>query len=944
MPESTFPLPHVSGRDECETESEIADILDQYLEHLENGTPIGVDELVARYPQFEQPLREYLAALNLLHAGTVGMAAAPFQCDGGDRQELGDYELIREIGRGGMGVVYEARQVSLDRRVALKVLPFAAMLDQRQIVRFETEARSAARLQHPHIVPVYGVGCDRGVHYYAMQFVEGSSVRELIDSAPNRNGEATVARRWTGRSSHFNAVATPRHAAHLGVQAASALHAAHTCGIVHRDIKPSNLLLDANNDLWITDFGLARCQTDSHVTQSGDVLGTLHYMSPEQARGNSSIADPRSDIYSLGVTLYELLTSERPFNGKSYTDVLKQIELGQCHPVRTLNSEIPRDLENVIAKAMSVDPSHRYQAASELEADLLRFLDGRATLAKPPSKSQLLARWASRHRSFVASFMVALIVICISLSVSTFWLAGERADLAAKREIADNKLATTESTFEEFGMATAERLKHIPGSESARQALLADLLDHYEALLRASDNDPALREDRAITCTKVANVHRESGELVKSLSAYRHAESDFRSLIETRRAIEANALLAKCLSNISVVLMELGELDDAAIEARHAIQQQTGLLAKNRTVTSLLDLAASYTNLAAIEFERDQTGRKPLEQAAVLAEEAKRLCPQSEQADVLNTLAMIYGRLSAQSRTTSRANATEYAQQAVACSRELLKICGGATQTDYRHLHALSCNNLASLFVEQNRIGEAVELFTAAASQLEHIEDHEGLILTLCNLAKIQTRESDSVAAAKTYHKAITVQSSLLLGSPGNLNHVSRLGGLHNNLAIALQNRGKNESACVSYEAAIEYQHRAYQLAPKQLTYYRDALSRTLFNAGQASMNVGRVHQAAELQLRRSELWPNDAEQLFSVARNVAAAIDRMPVTDPQRGTWRRNARTILEAAAGCDSSNALNAERFAKLTRYLSAAAVRSSGSAKKRESLGHTTHWSQP
>ena len=947
IPDSTFLLAHASGCDEFETESELADILDQYLEHLENGTPLGVDDLVARYPQFEQPLREYLAGLNLLNAGIAEMADSPFPCDGDDRQELGDYELIREIGRGGMGVVYEARQISLDRRVALKVLPFAAMLDQRQIVRFETEARAAARLQHPHIVPVYGVGCDRGVHYYAMQFVEGSSVRGLIDSAPKHNGVATVARRWTGLSSYIHALAraaTPRRAAHLGVQAASALHAAHACGIVHRDIKPSNLLLDAKNDLWIADFGLARCQADNHVTRSGDVLGTLHYMSPEQARGNSSIADPRSDIYSLGVTLYELLTSERPFNGESHTDVLQQIELGHCKPIRTLNSEIPRDLENVIAKAMSVDPSHRYQSASELEADLLRFVEGRATLAKPPSKSQLLARWASRHRSFVASFMVALVVICLSLGFATFWLAGERAELAAKRELADDKLATTETTFEEFGMATAERLKNIPGSESARQALLADLLDHYEDLLRASENDPALREDRAITSMKIANVHRESGDLVRSLRAYRRAESDFRLLMETRRVSEVNALLAKCLSNISVVLLELGELDDAANEARHAIALQTKLLAKHRTATSLLDLAASYTNLASIEFERNETGRNRLEKAAELAEEARRVSSQSEQTDALNTLAMIYGRLSAQSRPTSMDNATEYAQQAVACSHELLASSEGCTQTDYRSLHALSCNNLASLFVEQNKNREAVELFTTAASQLEQIEDRERLVLTLCNLAKIQTRERDALAAAASYHKAITVQSSLLLGSPGNLNHVSRLGGLHNNLAFTLQQLGKNENACVAYESAIEYQHRAYQLAPKHLAYYRDALSRTLFNASQASMNVGRPHQAAELQLRRSELWPNDAKQLFSVAWSIAAAMDDVPVTDPQRDTWRRSARTILEAAADCDSSSALNAGRVAKLTHNLSRVVVRSGIRAERVRSMSDPSHGSQP
>src|SRR5205807_464467 len=242
------------------------------------------------------------------------------------------FRLLREVGRGGMGVVYEAEQISLRRRVALKVLPFAATLDPKRLQRFRNEARAAACLHHPNIVPVHGVGCVRGVHYYAMQFIEGQSLARVIEElrehwgsaklahpAPDRH--STASKPWSiraqasrstaplGAFSSRHSIREPAHfsaVAQIGIQAAEALEHAHQLGIVHRDIKPANLLLDGRGDLWITDFGLARLQDDHGLTMTGDVLGTLRYMSPEQAAGSKDL-DHRTDVYSLGATLYELL-------------------------------------------------------------------------------------------------------------------------------------------------------------------------------------------------------------------------------------------------------------------------------------------------------------------------------------------------------------------------------------------------------------------------------------------------------------------------------------------------------------------------------------------------------------------------------------------------------------------------------------------------------------
>src|SRR5262249_6071443 len=221
---------------------------------------------------------------------------------------LGDFRLVREIGRGGMGVVYEAVQLSLGRRVALKVLPFAAALDARQLRRFKNEAQAAAHLHHPHIVPVYAVGSERGVHYYAMQFIDGQTlsaqIQELrqrqIDKVARWQGDKVTEGPGTLPSCHLVTLSEFfRTAARLGLQAAEALEHAHGVGVVHRDVKPANLLIDGPGNVWVTDFGLARLQSEPGLTMTGDLLGTLRYMSPEQALARPGGVDHRTDVYSL---------------------------------------------------------------------------------------------------------------------------------------------------------------------------------------------------------------------------------------------------------------------------------------------------------------------------------------------------------------------------------------------------------------------------------------------------------------------------------------------------------------------------------------------------------------------------------------------------------------------------------------------------------------------
>jgi WD40 repeat protein/serine/threonine protein kinase len=422
----------------------LAELIDGLTARMQAGEPIDWDEVLREYPEHAADLRRLQPALgaldNLSHSAPAGFSGTPNPLP----EALGDFRLLREIGRGGMGVVYEAEQISLGRRVALKIFPFAAALDPKQLQRFKNEALAAASLDHPGIVPVYAVGCERGVHFYAMRLVEGRTLADIIDQFRRQREEtgstpdsladlvatplpasnpseptrahapsgvapapstglpaATLEHQKTWRPS----AALFRSIAEAGAQAALALDHAHQNGIIHRDIKPSNLMLESTAHsplrVWITDFGLARRNTAETLTMPGDILGTLRYMSPEQALAKRVIVDQRTDVYSLGVTLYELLTLEPAFQGPDREEVLRQIAFEEPQAPRRLNPAIPVELEIIVQKAMEKNPVDRYATAQEMGQDLGRWLNSEPIRARRPTLVQRVLKFARRHRGLV---------------------------------------------------------------------------------------------------------------------------------------------------------------------------------------------------------------------------------------------------------------------------------------------------------------------------------------------------------------------------------------------------------------------------------------------------------------------------------------------------------------------------------------------------------------
>jgi serine/threonine protein kinase len=507
-------------------ELQAAAVVDEFLERLKGGEALNVEDFARQHPPLEDLLRQVLPALLALEPPGATPGDTPDQPPALGR--LGDFEIVREAGRGGMGVVYEARQLSLGRRVALKVLPFAAALDPRQLQRFRNEAHAAAQLHHQHIVPVYAVGCERSVHYYAMQFIEGQTLAALVGelrreaglkpvdalasttappggpAVPPPEPAAETGKPAAGQATE-RSITSPvffRTAARLGVQTAEALEHAHQLGVVHRDIKPANLLVDGRGQVWVTDFGLAQFHSDVKLTLSGDLVGTLRYMSPEQTRGRRLAVDQRTDVYSLGVTLYELLTLEPAFPSRDRAELLRQIAGEEPRPPRRLNRAVPVELETIVLKAMARSPAERYASAQELADDLQRFLDDRAIRARRPTLGQRLKRWARRHQTLVGVISAGLVVALLAGGV-LLWRDKQQAEAAyeaearQRRRAQDNQALAFRALDEIFITPALLRSPRNHRLAQLDRQVLRKGLRFYEELARRNSADPAGREEAA---------------------------------------------------------------------------------------------------------------------------------------------------------------------------------------------------------------------------------------------------------------------------------------------------------------------------------------------------------------------------------------------------------------------------------------------------------------
>ena len=382
--------------DPADSERDLS-LLDAYLAQLQAGERPNRDAVLREHPELGSAL-DCLEALEVLapsaSEATGSDSAETTAVVGALPRDFGPYELIREIGRGGMGVVYEARQKGLERSVAVKMILASHLASPELVRRFQAEAKAAARLRHSNIVPIHDVGQLHGQDFFAMEYIEGQSLAERLAQGP-----VDVAM-----------------AVRLAATVARAVEHLHQQGIVHRDLKPSNILLDCDDQPYVSDFGLAKAfVADSHMTATGVIAGTPSYMAPEQAMGRRADIGPATDVYSLGAILYELLTGVPPFRAESPLDTLMEVLSGDPPMPRTLDARIPRGLELICLKCLAKDPRQRYASAAALADDLDRFARGEVLEVRPPTPVQRFWGW-TRRQPALASRLGAL---CLFYMIET---------------------------------------------------------------------------------------------------------------------------------------------------------------------------------------------------------------------------------------------------------------------------------------------------------------------------------------------------------------------------------------------------------------------------------------------------------------------------------------------------------------------------------------------
>jgi serine/threonine protein kinase/Flp pilus assembly protein TadD len=901
-------MTEVSLPTDSSLESLVAGAVDEFRDRQKRGEQPEPEEYAARYPAAAGVLRKVLASLQLLDQSWAGDAAAP-----GERPVgvLGDFQILREIGRGGMGVVYEAVQISLGRRVALKVLPLAAALDAKQLQRFKNEAQAAAHLHHTNIVPVHAVGCERNVHFYAMQFIEGQTLAAVIrdlrrhegreDEAAARPGSlASAPERQLGPAAedlsdiakellsgrlappkpapidpHATAAYTPpdqlpltthhspltthpstaaalstdhsiktsayfRTVANLGVQAAQALEHAHQLGVTHRDIKPANLLLDVRGTLWVTDFGLAQIRGgDAALTMSGDLLGTIRYMSPEQALAKRVAVDERTDVYSLGVTLYELLTLEPAFSGKDRQEVLRQIAFDEPKLPTRINKTIPAELETIVLKAMEKNPAERYATAQELADDLERYLEDKPIRARRPSVLLRAKKWARRHPGATGTAAVALVVLVLGLAVSNVMIAREKSqkDVALGEKDAALVRATEEEQLARRALGRARRAVDrmymevaqkwlAAGVQPLQREFLADAVSFYQEFAKEQSSDPEARLQAALAYTRVALIQNKMGELAKAENACNQGIALLEKLVaEFPSEPRYREALAEGLGGRGSLLIQLGGPSEGVKAYRQAVQLVRKLVAEYPDAPAYRRQLAYQVQGLADTFPHG--GLDPRE-----AEEAYR-------EDI-----------------------------------ELFKNLPGdpASTPDCRRRACFVTVSLAELLVQNGREKEGEEwLHRGVTLSEELVADFPYEPDYQANLAEYLVswagRLKEPKEVEKALRRAVDLQEKVLAHSPIGAWNQSLTGSCYGALEEFLKSAKRPQEVVEIYYRAIELHEKLAVKCPT-VAYYRNALVDYRNNLASLLRSLGRVEEAEKVYQQAVSFW----EKLLEANPGAAAA------------------------------------------------------------------------
>jgi len=853
----------------------LAELIEEITDKLHKGEAVDLEAHIQQHAERAEELRKLLPALQML--AVAGSADAAAQ---GEDQEtsvtgvLGDFRIIREIGRGGMGVVYEAEQISLARRVALKVLPFAATMDPRQLQRFQNEARAVAQLHHTNIVPVYYVSCERGVHFYAMQYIDGHSLARVIadlrlppspkiaDSrlqiadlkdAAKSPQTSEPARESLGSQSEicnlqsaicnstelalFTAVSTKdagyfRAVAQLGIQAAEALDHAHQMGIIHRDIKPANLLVDATGRLWVTDFGLARIanpggDAGGGLTLTGDLVGTLRYMSPEQALAKRIVVDHRTDIYSLGATLYELLTLRPAFTGEDRHELLRQIAFEEPKPPRRINHAIPAELETIVLKAMEREPADRYATAQEMAQDLRAFLEDKPIRAKRPSVLEKARKWARRHRGLMRSAVAGLIFAVVALATSAVLIWREKEQTRAayqaeskQRQRADAQYLAAEAqrrraraAVEDMYTQVAEKwLAGKPRLQPLQREFLEKALKFYLEETQEYSNDPVVLRQTAKAHYRVGAIQHKLGRLERAVPAYGHAirlfgqlAADYKDDPAYRYELSASH---DALGNTFQALGRPRDAETAYRESRRLAERLVEDFPNRSDYQYLLAKTGPSLALALAEAgdvrQAEQTYRDVLPGLQKLADSSP------DQPKYQNVLANCHSLLGILLINAGRPKEAEPAFHR--CRTILEKLAKlHPEEPDYQERWAYNLSNLATALHSNGSNAKAVQTLRQAldiqrrlVGSFPDVPDYQWALASALGNLGVFLHHTLPKDAEKAYRDSVAVWEDLRRAVPAKPSYRQHLARALNNLANLLRDTRRFEQAEETYRRGLD--------------------------------------------------------------------------------------------------------------------------------------------
>lgn len=821
----------------------VAECVERYEEEGEGA----VDALCGKHPEQADALRRRVAVL-----GRMGLLETGSGAEGRPLPErLGDFRLLRRLGGGGMGVVYLAEQEPLGRRVALKLVRPEQLFFLGARKRFQREAEAAARLQHPGIVPVYTVGEENGIPYFAMELVEGCTLAEVIRTLNGRGPEilagkdlAQAIARCTPGAAEISSDAADGHifsgtwmeaCLRMIRQAAEALDHAHRRGVIHRDVKPSNLMVTPNGRVMLLDFGLAQAEGLTRLTRTGSQLGSLPYMSPEQVRGEAAALDLRVDVYSLGVTLYELLTLRLPYPASSVEAMRRKILNGRPEPVRRRAPSISRDAETVCLTAMEADPARRYGSAADMARDLGCVLERRPIEARRPGIGLRARRWVQRHPAAMLALVMGAVLAVGGPAMFALQEHAAKQRVEAER---DEALAQGIRAERNFGKAIEavdrmltrvgeRRLAFEPRMESLARELLEDALAFHQDFLSENGEDPRARYETGQAFIRVGRIQRLLGRFEQSVTALREGIGLMNALVEDFPSNPMyRASLACAQLDLGFSFSESERLGEGTSAFRKAVALYSELdAAESGQYEYMKMLAVAHNGLGTVLEKEQKLDEAENEYGMALEIQARISGPEAQAKDKYlfasyqRNLGVLYQR-------------REQFQQAGVPLKRAVELLGPLVaehprRTDFRLELARANIGLGITLEQQQRSAEALPFHEKARHHLDKlIEEHpkrpdykKAMVTNLSNHGKTLKAVGRLEEAVEMLQSAVQVQEELPEEFTTLSVHQKRLAALYTDLGGALDSAGRRPEAEAAYCQALCLQRKLVKESPENVDY-----------------------------------------------------------------------------------------------------------------------------